>query len=123
VISAEDLDWMCPVCGSEYMHTDDIEVDGLILNILDDLNKENPEGTVRSINLKSDGTWEHVNEDPSMRLPMRRKKRARLTLAQINAIAGIKYDHAPVDLESSESDVEPQPVNKKASEVIDLDSD
>ena len=105
------------------MHTDEIEVDGLILNIVKELNQEDPEGHIRAINLRIDGTWSHVDVDPAKRLPMRRKKRARLTLAQINAFAGIDSENAPVELESSESDADPLPTRARVSEVIDLDSD
>jgi hypothetical protein len=108
-----EIDWMCPVCGHEYSFTDDIMVDELLLNIIKELDDEDTEETVRAINLNIDGTWSHISQDPEDRLPMLRKKRARISLDEAKAYVDVKL---PVDIEdSSASDIE--------EAVIDLDSD
>ncbi len=112
-----EIDWMCPVCGLESLHTDDIIVDELLLNILSELTDEDPDETVRSINLKIDGTWSHVSDDASSRLPMRRKKRSRLTLDEARAVfSGEPIEQSTVEVVDSSSSDDNQP-------VIDLDSD
>ena len=98
------IEWMCPVCGREYFHTDDIEVDMLLLSVLEELAEDDVEETHRAINLYLDGDWKGVSDDPKDRLPIVGKKRPRLTLGEAKAIFAAKE---PVDLE----------------EVIDLDSD
>jgi hypothetical protein len=119
--SPGSLEWMCPVCGMEYSSTEDIEVDGLMSSILRELDSEDPEGKVRAINLKISGEWEHVSDDPSERVPMIRKKRARLTLAQATAVAGLSSE-----IVLSDSDDE-SPARSKSKvsqpEIVDLDSD
>ena len=109
-----EIEWMCPVCGQEYLHTDEVDVDELIKGILADLCEEDPDEKVRAVNLNIDGSWEHVSADPEKRLPMQRKKRPRLTLAQATNIAGLG-NPGEIDLvEDSESE---------AGSVVDLDSD
>ena len=114
---AGEIDWMCPVCGYECLHTDDIIVDELLLDVISELNEQDPEESIRSINLKLDGSWAHVSGDASERLPMRRKKRTRLTLDEARAVfAGEPIEPTTVEvLDSSSSSDEGQ--------VIDLDSD
>ena len=114
-----EIDWMCPVCGIEYKRTEDIEVDELLLSILSELDAEDPEENMRAINLKISGEWTHVSDDPAERVPMMRKKRARLTLAQASAVAGITSSTAEVVL----SDSEDEPKGKVQPFVVDLDSD
>jgi hypothetical protein len=112
---AGEIDWMCPVCGIECVQTDDIIVDELLLNILRELDHEDPSGTIRSINLNIDGTWTHVSGDASSRLPMRRKKRSRLTLDEARAVfTGEPIERTTVEIVESSSDGE---------QIIDLDSD
>lgn len=123
---AGEIEYMCPVCGLEYMSTEDIDVDELVIGILAELDAEDPEGVIRSINLNIDGSWTHVSDDPEQRVPMVRKKRPRLTLAQATAVAGL--GSGAVDLDSSsESDRAPPQRRMPASgpaEVVDLvDSD
>lgn len=108
------IDWMCPVCGREYHRTSDVEVDELILGILAELAAEDPEEKVRAVNLNLDGSWEHVSEDPDKRLPMQRKKRPRLTLAQATSIAD------KIDLVN---DSPSSGVSSSGQEVVDLNSD
>lgn len=110
------------------MHTDEIEVDALIFDIIEQVKAEDPEGSIRAVNLKNDGSWSHVSANPEDRLPMKRKKRARLTLTQINAIAGInQIGNDLVDLASSDDEARGPPpkqqVQSKSDEVVDLDSD
>lgn len=114
-IQAGEIDWMCPVCGLECAHTDDIIVDELLSNILSELDHEDPAGITRSINLNIDGTWAHVSGDASSRLPMRRKKRSRLTLDEARAVfSGEPIERSTVEIVDSSSDGE---------QIIDLDSD
>ena len=113
-----EIDWMCPVCGLEYTDSQDIIVDDLLRGILSELDLEDPDGKVRAINLNVDGTWSHVSENPEDRLPIRRKKRSRLTLDEAKAVVSGETAASPkaaVELSDS-SDDEPGP-------VIDLDSD
>jgi hypothetical protein len=120
-----DLEWICPVCGGEYTHTSEIVVDGLILSILRELEAEDPEGKVRAVNLKIDGDWEHVSENPDERVPMARKKRARLTLAQATAVMGLSSGTGEIVLSDSEDD-KPSPRSKVTTskpDIVDLDSD
>ena len=115
---AGEIEWMCPVCGYECMHTDDIIVDELLLNILTELNEEDSDEAIRSINLKLDGSWAHVSGDSSERLPMRRKKRSRLTLDEARAVfAGEAIEPTSVEVVDSSSSDDGQ------GQVIDLDSD
>jgi hypothetical protein len=111
---AGELEWMCPVCGIEYSETSEIEVDGLMAEILGELDREDPDGVIRAINLDLDGTWSRVSDNPEERLPIRRKKRDRITLDQARQIVG----GFPIDLSEDEST---PPVAKKATDVIDLD--
>lgn len=120
--SPGEIEWMCPVCGIEYRTTDEVEVDGLMLSIVKELDAEDPEGKVRAINLKISGEWEHVSDDPNERVPMVRKKRARLTLAQATAVAGLGSE----EIVLSDSDSENPPhrsIVSNAGDVVDLDSD
>ena len=102
---------MCPVCGTEYLQTDEVEVDELILGIIGELAAEDPDEKIRAINLNIDGSWEHVSADPEKRLPMQRKKRPRLTLAEATSIAGKAGE---IDLEADE---------EQEASVVDLDSE
>jgi hypothetical protein len=122
--SEGELDWMCPVCGLEYIHTADIEVDGLLLSILKELDAVDTDGNVRAINLNVNGEWTHVSDDPAERVPMMRKKRARLTLAQASAVAGISST-GEIVLSESEDDPAPRQQSKGKVDpvVVDLDSD
>jgi len=114
--TAGEIDWMCPVCGSECTQTEDIIVDELLLNIISELDEEDPTESVRSINLKIDGTWTHVSGDAAERLPMRRKKRSRLTLDEARAVfSGEPIEKTSVEVVDSSSSDE--------GHVIDLDSD
>ena len=120
---------MCPVCGMEYTNTDDIEIDGLLQGIIGDLETTDPGGEIRALNLHVDGTWTKVSDNAADRLPMRRKKRPRLTLAQATAVAGITA--GPVLLDEEDSDGErgsDESTQRRTAvpsntQVIDLDSD
>jgi hypothetical protein len=119
-----DMDWICPVCGVDYDNTDDIFVDGLLLGILGELNAEDPDGNVRAINLRVDGSWEHVSSDVNKRVPMARKKRNRLTLAQATAVKGMTLGEGEIVLSDSESnDASSKRKTNQQVEVVDLDSD
>ena len=101
-IEAGDLEWMCPVCGLEYSNTSEILVDMLIVGVLKELEEDDEEETHKAINLFLDGDWKGVGHD---RLPMTRKKRLRLSLAEARAL------------------VEHVDTLGEAPDVIDLDSD
>ena len=124
-----EIEWMCPVCGMEYTNTDDIEIDGLLQGIIGDLETTDPGGEIRALNLHVDGTWTKVSDNAADRLPMRRKKRPRLTLAQATAVAGITA--GPVLLDEEDSDGErgsDESTQRRTAvpsntQVIDLDSD
>ena len=114
-----EIDWMCPVCGLEYDQTAQIRVDGLVAQLLAELDAEDPEGIIRAVNLSKDGSWAHVSGNPEERLPMRRKKRARLTLDQARAVVGERT----VEIDSSGSE-DGSSNNDHSVDVIDLeDSD
>lgn len=119
-----DLDWICPVCGAVYSSTDEIIVDCLLLGILGELNAEDPDGNVRAINLRVDGSWEHVSSDVNNRIPMARKKRNRLTLAQATAVKGMTLGEGEIILSDSESnEASSKRKTNQRVEVVDLDSD
>jgi hypothetical protein len=65
-----------------------------------------------------------VSDDPAERVPMMRKKRARLTLAQASAVAGISST-GEIVLSESEDDPAPRQQSKGKVDpvVVDLDSD
>ena len=89
-------------------------MDLLILDALKELNEDDEEETHRAINLYLDGHWTGVSENSESRLPMVRKKRLRLTLAEAKAAMQARE---PVDLDSGLSE-------SRSEDVIDLeDSD
>lgn len=119
-----DIDWICPVCGIEYRNTNEIVVDGLLVGILKELDAEDPDGKVRAINLRVDGSWEHVSADSNNRVPMARKKRDRLTLAQATAVKDILRGEGEIVLSDSESnEVSSKRKHSQQVEIVDLDSD
>jgi hypothetical protein len=121
-----DIDWICPVCGNEYTQTNEIEVDGLILSIIAELDAEQTNDDTRAINLKITGEWTHVSDDPTQRVPIVRKKRPRLTLAQATAVAGLSGKSGEIVLSDSEDAVPhcSKDSKRKVEQVIvDLDSD